>query len=143
MKVLKLALLVVIMTAFIPTQANAKSIMLPKAYLCGFVANFSDSVIYVTDIQEIDSVWFDSKSKFLMSRSAYTSQLRDYFTNKLNMPDRTCIVIFGMDRKKAEKKYTRLMKQYTGKNAGKYDVRHISEGDFRFRPIEFFPEEKQ
>lgn len=142
MKVLKLTLLVVIMTAFIPTQANAKSIMLPKAYLCGFVANFSDSVIYVTDIQEIDSVWFDSKSKFLMSRSAYTSQLREYFFNKLNMTNRTCIVIFGMDRKKAEKKYTKLMKQYTGKYAGKYDVRHISESDFRFRAIEFFPEEK-
>ena len=140
MKVLKLTLLVVIMTAFITTKANAKSIMLPKAYLCGFVANFSDSIIYVTDIQEIDSIWFDSKSKFLMSRSAYTYQLRNYFTEKLNMPNRTCIVIFGMDRKKAEKKYTKLMKQYTGKNAEKFDVRHISESDFRFIPVEFIPD---
>ena len=143
MKVLKLTLLVVIMTAFIATKANAKSIMLPKAYRCGFVANFSDSIIYVTDIQEIDSVWFDNKSKFLMSRSAYTGQLREYFINTLDMPNRTCIVIFGMDRKKAEKKYAKLMKQYTGKNAGKYAVKHISESDFRFRPVEFFPEEEK
>ena len=63
MKFLKLTLLAVIMTALLPTQANAKSIVLPKAYIFGFVANFTDSIIYVTDIQEVDSVWFDKKIK--------------------------------------------------------------------------------
>ena len=141
MKLLKLTILAVIMTAFLPLQANAKPIVLPKAYLYGFIANFSDSIIYVTDIQEIDSVWFDHKSKFLISRSAYTSQLREYFTNKLNMPNRTCIVMFGMNRKDAEKKYAKLMKNYTGKYAGKYDIRHLSESDFRFETINIAPEE--
>ena len=77
MKFLKLTLLAVIMTALLPTQANAKSIVLPKAYIFGFVANFTDSIIYVTDIQEVDSVWFDKKSKFLLNRNIYTSQLRN------------------------------------------------------------------
>lgn len=117
--------------------------MLPKAYLYGFIANFSDSVIYVTDIQEIDSIWFDSKSKFLISRSAYTSQLREYFTDKLKKPNRTCIVMFGMNRKEAEKKYAKLMKHYTGKKAGRYDIKHLNENEFRFQAISIDPDEEE
>ena len=141
MKLLKLTVLAVIMTAFLPLQAYSKPVVLPKAYLYGFIANFSDSIIYVTDIQEIDSVWFDNKSKFLINRSAYTSQLREYFTNKLDQPNRTCIVMFGMDRKTAEKKYAKLMKNYTGKYAGRYDIRRLSESDFRFQAVDFTPDE--
>ena len=142
MKFLKLTLLAVIMTALLPTQANAKSIVLPKAYIFGFVANFTDSIIYVTDIQEGDSVWFDKKSKFLLNRNIYTSQLRNYFTNTLNKPNRTCIVMFGMDRKKAEKKYAKLMKNYTGKHAGRYAIKHLDDSDFHFKPVKIFDDEE-
>ena len=125
----------IMMMAFIASTATAKPLIAPKGYMFGFVANFSDSVVYITDIQTVDSVWYDSKHKFLMGRSSYSNQLREYFTNTLNQPHRTCIVVFALTRKEIEKKYLKLKKQYTGKYAGRYDVRTLNENEFHFSPI--------
>ena len=134
MKYLKYIALAVVLTAFLPAHAEKKP-KTTKAYLFGFVANFTDSVVYFTDIQEFDNVTILRKSKFLKDRDSYSDQLRYYFTNKLNMPNRTCIVSFGLTRKEAEKKYVKMRKLYTEKNAGRYDVRYLSENDFKFQAI--------
>ena len=130
------------MVTFTATKASAKPIMTPKAYMFGFIANFSDSVVYFTDIQMVDSVWYDHKTKFLVDRSTYSNQLRQYFTNTLNQPHRTCIVIFALTRKEIEKKYLKLKKQYTGKYAYRYDVRTLNENEFHFSPVKPVEEEK-
>ena len=134
MKYLKLIALAIVLPAFLTAHA-AKKPETTKAYLFGFVANFTDSVIYFTDIQEVENVTIQKKTKFLKDRDAYSDQLRYYFTEKLNMPHRTCIVSFGLTRKEAEKKYVQMRKLYTEKNAGRYDVRYIAEGDFKFQAI--------
>lgn len=142
MKILKYTFITLIMAAMLPTAACAKTIVKPKAYLFGFIANFSDSVVYFTDIQTVDSVRFESKTKFLKGRDEYSNQLRNYFAQKLNMPHRTCIVSFGMTRKEAEKKYVKMKKLYTSKNAGKYDVRYINENEFKFETVVIEDEEQ-
>ena len=134
MKYLKFIALVVVLSTFLPANAAKKS-ETTKAYLFGFVANFTDSVVYFTDIQEIENVTIQKKTKFLKDRNSYSDQLRYYFTDKLNMPHRTCIVSFGLTRKEAEKKYVKMRKLYTEKNAGRYDVRYITENDFKFQAI--------
>ena len=135
MKFLKLIALVVVLTAFCPAQAAEKPEN-NKAYLFGFVANFTDSVVYFTDIQEVKGVTIQKRTKFLADRESYSSQLRYYFANQLNQPHRTCIVSFGLTRKEAEKKYVKMRKIYTEKNAGRYDVRYLSENDFKFKAVE-------
>lgn len=130
------------MMAFVTTTASAKSVVSPKGYMFGFIANFSDSVVYFTDIQTVDSVWYDHKHKFLLGRSTYSNQLRQYFANTLNLPHRTCIVIFALTRKEIEKKYLKLKKQYTGKYANRYDVRTLNENEFRFSSVNMAPEDK-
>ena len=134
MKYIKFLALAVVLTAFLPVDA-AKKPEITKAYLFGFVANFTDSVVYFTDIQEIENVTIQKKTKFLKDRDSYSDQLRYYFADKLNMPHRTCIVSFGLTRKEAEKKYVKMRKLYTEKNAGMYDVRYITENDFKFQAI--------
>ena len=134
MKYLKLLALAVVLSVFLPADA-AKKQETTKAYLFGFVANFTDSVVYFTDIQEIENVTIQKKTKFLQNRDGYSDQLRYYFADKLKMPHRTCIVSFGLTRKEAEKKYVKMRKIYTEKNAGRYDVRYISENDFKFQAI--------
>ena len=141
MRLLKLTLLVLVMTAMLPAQTQAKPVIAPKAYMFGFVANFTDSVIYMTDIQTVDSVLYDSKSKMLVGRNNYSYQLREYFTN-LDMPHRTCIAIFALTRKEAEKKYLKMKKQYTVKYAGHYEVRTLNENEFHFKPVNVTTEEK-
>jgi hypothetical protein len=134
MKYLKYIALAVILSAFLPVQAEKKT-GTTKAYLFGFVANFTDSVVYFTDIQEIENVTIQKKTKFLKDRESYSDQLRYYFAEKKNMPHRTCIVSFGLTRKEAEKKYVKMRKLYTEKNAGHYDVRYITENDFKFQAV--------
>ena len=142
MRLFRYTLLMMIMVTFTATKTSAKPIVTPKAYMFGFIANFSDSLVYFTDIQTVDSVWYDHKTKFLMDRSTYSNQLRQYFANTLNMPHRTCIVVFALTRKEIEKKYLKLKKQYTGKYANRYDVRTLNENEFHFSPVNPNEEEK-
>ena len=122
-------------------KAIAAPALAPKAYMYGFVANFTDSVVYFTDIQTVDSVWYDSKTKFLLNRNSYSAQLRQYFTDYMKKPHSTCIVIFALTRKDAEKKFVKLRKQYTGKNAGAYEIRNLNENEFHFSPIDMSADE--
>jgi hypothetical protein len=122
-------------------KATAAPVVTPKAYMFGFVANFTDSVVYFTDIQTVDSVWYDSKTKFLLGRSGYSNQLRDYFSHNMKKPHTTCVVIFALNRKDAEKKFVKLRSKYTGKKAGAYEIRNLNENEFHFKPIDMSPDD--
>ena len=116
-------------------SVSAKNIMVPKAYMFGFVASFNDSIVYFTDIQAVDSVWVQEKKELLAGRSNYSYQLREFFTNTYNMPNRTCVVISDLNRHKLEKKYLKMKKQYAEKGAKKYEVHYINSSEFRFHPV--------
>jgi len=143
MNILKHSLLAILLMALLPAQSMAKPTVAPKAYMFGFIANFTDSVVYFTDIQTVDSVWYDSKTKFLLGRSSYSHQLRNYFSETLNKPNSTCVVIYGLNRQDAEKKLVKLKKIYTVKHAGKYDVRNLNENEFHFTTVDMRSEEEK
>lgn len=124
-------LAVVIMTFFMGMSAKDKQV--PKIYAFGFSASFNDSIVYFTDIQEIENVWVREKSNFLASRDNYSYQLREYLT-KQNQAHRTCIFTYAFDRKHIEKKYVKMKAKYT-KN-GDFDVRYITAKDFHFNAVE-------
>ncbi len=135
MKILRYMMFAALLTALLPQTAGAKGTVVPKGYLFGFVANFTDSVVYFTDIQEVDSIWYDKRSRFLLGRDVYANQLRTHFAEQMNMPHRTCIVSFGLSRKDAEKKLMKMRKLYTGKNAGAYEIRNLNENQFHFTTV--------
>jgi hypothetical protein len=121
----------VIMTFFIGMSAKEKQV--PKIYAFGFSASFNDSIVYFTDIQEIENVWVQEKSNFLASRENYSYQLRDYLASQ-NQAHRTCIFTYAFDRKHIEKKYVKMKGKYTKK--GDFDVRYITAKDFHFTAVE-------
>ena len=90
----------------------------------------------------LDSTWVDSKTKFLLGRDEYALQLKDYF-NSNNMPNRTCVVLFGKNQKTAEKKLKKLKDTYTIKAKGGYDVRYLTKDDFQFKSVYMGIEEEQ
>ena len=55
------------------------------------------------------------------------------------MPNRTCVVIANVDRKKLEKKYIKMKNKYLVKSKKPYDVRNISESDFKFETVDMAP----
>ena len=128
------SIVAILAIAYIPSYA--KNFVVPKAYMFGFAASFNDSTVYFTDIQEVDSVWFMQKRKILAGRANYSNQLRTYCAEKLNQPKRTCIVISSAKRKKVEKKFEKMKRQYTQSKKGTvYDVRYISSSDFKFDSV--------
>ena len=120
--------LVVALTALTASAVNKPE----KVYMYGFAASFNDSTVYFTSFQEIDSVYIDSKTKFLYSRDNYSYQLRDYLSAH-GAENYTCTTVFALNRKAAEKKYAKLRKRYT--QGGKYTVKDLSKTDFFFVPI--------
>ncbi len=120
--------LVVALTALTASAVNKPE----RVYMYGFAASFNDSTVYFTSLQEIDSAYIDSKTKFLYSRDNYSYQLRDYLSAH-GAENYTCTTVFALNRKAAEKKYAKLRKRYT--QGGKYTVKDLSKTDFFFVPI--------
>ena len=105
-------------------------------YMFGFSASFQDSIIYMTDVQEVAGVWYDTHTKFLLGRQHYSYQLKDYLATNEQKPNRVCVVMFAPTRKEAEKKFIKMRKEYTVKAKGKYDVRYLTTAQFQFQPID-------
>ena len=135
MKIVKYILFSLLMAVVTPFEMQAKHVKMPKMYMFGFSASFQDSIIYMTDVQEIEGVWYDTKTKFLLGREHYSYQLKEYLATNEQKPYRVCVVMFAPTRKEAEKKYVKIRKIYTEKSAGRYDVRYITENDFKFQAI--------
>ncbi len=132
-KIIKTAIMALVLCSGWTLQTTAKGKMEPR-YVFGFSASFADSTVYFTDIQKLDSTWIDTKSKFLLGREQYSSQLKAYFNSK-GMPNRTCIIMFDKDQKKVEKKLKKLKDTYTVKAKGGYDVHYMPAADFQFTPV--------
>lgn len=144
MRLSKYAIMAVLLfSAFTATETSAKRKMVPEIYMFGFSASFNDSTVYFTNVQNVDSAWIETKDKFLLGRDNYSYQLKNYLSDKLSLPNRTCVVIFGMTRKEAEKKYLKMKRLYTIKAKGMYDVKYIDTKDFRFKHIDMSIEESE
>lgn len=119
-------------------DASAKRVVVPKMYMFGFAASFNDTIVYFTDIQEVDSAWIEKKSKFLQNRDLYASQLRDFLAKKKQMPHRTCIVFYNKKRAKLEKKFVKMRRLYSKGKDGRehFDMRQLEAGEFRFKPLD-------
>lgn len=136
MKILKYILFSLLIAVAIPTEMQAKRMKAPKMYMFGFSASFQDSIVYMTDVQEVEGAWYDTKTKFLMGRQHYSYQLKDFLANDKQQPNRVCVVMYALTRKEAEKKFIKLRKEYTIKAKGKYDVRYLTTADFHFQPVD-------
>ena len=117
-------------------KVQAQDVKVPQAYMFGFVASFNDSTVYFTNIQQVDNAWVTKKKQFLAGRNQYSIQLREFFANQRNMPNRTCVVIANVDRKKLEKKYIKMKNKYLVKSKKPYDVRNVAETDFKFIAVD-------
>ena len=136
MKLIKHLTLAVVLLAAGATSVQAQNVKVPHAYMFGFVASFNDSTVYFTNIQKVDSAWVTKKKSMLAGRNNYSYQLREFFAQKRNLPNRTCVVVANVDRKKLEKKYAKMKNKYLVKSKKPYDVRNIADSDFQFTAVD-------
>lgn len=103
------------------------------AYIYGFATSFKDSVVYITDIQELPTARVIGKAKFLYGRDNYSYQLQTYLVEQgVKYP--TCITSFSQDKKKAEKSYIKLRKRYTTEKG--FTVKYVTLSEFKYQPVE-------
>jgi hypothetical protein len=136
-KTTKRLLVTLVLALFTTSSITAKQIVVPKMYMFGFAAAFTDTIVYFTDIVEVDSAWIESKNKFLQGRTFYSRQLREYLSKEKQMPQRTCVVVYSTKRKKAEKKLLKMKRLYTLGKDGKphFDVRYLTPNEFKFQTV--------
>lgn len=129
---------IIMMASLMSLSVSAKIKCVPKIYAFGFAASFNDSIVYFTDIQEIDSAWVNEKNDFLINRDNYSYQLKNYFS-RIGQAHRTCIISFALKRKDIEKKYKKMKEKYI--KAERFSIKDLNEKDFHFTAIK--PDEYQ
>lgn len=80
-------------------------------YAFGIAASFNDSVVYYTEIQQLDSVSLD-KNGFLPKRDLYSYQLKNHVEYDLKKPDYTCMIYFSGSKSKLEKEAAKVKAKY-------------------------------
>lgn len=80
-------------------------------YAFGVAASFSDTVVYYTDIQLLDSVSLKNNG-FLPQRDLYSYQLKNYLEYELNKPNYTCMIYFSETKKNLEKEMSKVIGKY-------------------------------
>ena len=104
-----------------------------SVYIVGVSASFTDSLVYFTEIQLLDSVRLD-KNKMLPERSQYSYQLKNYLENEEGLTNRTCFVYFSNSRKKLQKTINKMKTKYQkGKTLL---IREVNPNAFKFKKPE-------
>ena len=142
MKLMKYIAIALLLTAVATNSANAKQVKAKQLYMFGFSASFTDSTVYMTSVQDVPGAWIDSKTKFLLGRDSYSYQLSEYLSEKRQQPKRVCLVIYALNRKKAEKQLQKMKRRYVEKAKGAYNVLYIKPEDFKFEAVEISPDQQ-
>jgi len=100
---LKRKLLLAIATVAFSLTAQAEDVP-KKVYMFGVGASFSDSTVYITDVQEVSAFVSNDSKKFLAGRDQYTYQLKNLLTSTNRMKNPTCATFYALKKDKLEKK---------------------------------------
>lgn len=108
-------------------------------YMFGISCSFNDSIVYLTNIQEVKGAYIeDRREHFLVNRNDYSSQLKNFFANR-GQANRTCVIIWASTQKDIEKKYQKLKDKFIKKNKYHYEIRFVRDEEFLFKAVS--PEE--
>ena len=108
-------------------RKEGKNVESVPVYIWGVSMSFSDSTVYFTEIQELDSVVLVNDA--LPHLQYYSYELKDYMSFEENMPGRISVIYFNEKRSKLEKKELKVKKHLIEKE-GKI-VRYLGD-KFKF-----------
>lgn len=120
---LALALVFMVCSAFTMKKGKDKPV-----YVFGIAASFSDTVVYYTPVQLVDSVVLD-RHGFLPRRELYSYQLKNYVEYSLGKPNYTCMIYFSEKKVKLEREATKIIGKYRKDNVS---VQMLDGKDFVF-----------
>ena len=120
------ALMVLVLCSFVPKEdTNYK---LKSRYVFGFSFSYSDSSVYFTDVQCLDSVQIGEHGK-LVKTGIFSDQLRAYLISK-GVPNPTTVIFNEKNEKSANKQMEKVMKKH---NDPKINWNVIPQNEFKFK----------
>jgi len=128
MKFAKIALLIAVALVVCSASSTKKSV-----YAFGFSASFTDTIVYYTEIQALDSVKLD-KNGFLPYREHYSYQLKNYLEYQKGEKNRTCMIYFSNNQAKLTKELNKLLGKYKKDKTTK--VEELKKTEFSFKKPE-------
>lgn len=131
MKRITLAFLFITLT-LCQIAAKSKS---QKVYMFGFCTSFTDSVAYITDIQEVEGARLQSKAKFLADRVVYSDQLHTYVEAMKGVKTPTCAVVYNTNYEKLLKEYQSVKKHHA--TNGHVILKELIATEFRFQAPQY------
>lgn len=90
---------------------NSETYTVP-VYMFSISAEFGDSMVYVTGVQEVANAQLTRKYDYLYYRSDYSYQFTEYLGNTFGASNQTTSVFFDKDKKKLVKRFVKVMKRY-------------------------------
>lgn len=99
-------------------------------YAFGFSSSFTDTVVYFTELQVLDSVLLD-RNGFLPYREHYSYQLKNYLEYEKGKQNRTCMIYFSDDKNKLIKTLNQLLLKYRKDTA--IQLQEIKQEEFSFK----------
>ena len=126
--------LLILSLLLISSTLSAKDNKQQTVYMFGLSASFNDSIVYITEIQEVRAYVEDDRTHFLVNRDDYSYQLKNFFENRGQLY-RTCITVYADNQRDIQKKYDKMVSKYTTKTKGKFDVIYLKADEFRYRTV--------
>lgn len=111
--------------ALLGLQAEEKQ----GVYIFGASYSFTDSIVYFTEIQYLENVQLENKTKFIPYRQRYSYELKDFMSVQNGMPGRISAVYFSQKEASLKKKEAKLKKKIEKKD--KMVVRYLGD-KFKF-----------
>lgn len=103
-------------------------------YLFGVSQSLKDSLVYISDINEIKDATLD-KQNILQHRERYAQQFRQHVEVSQQRPNQTTAVFFSKSFKTLNKKLAKAIKRFDGQKLGgmKQKVIIVSKDQFVFQ----------
>lgn len=106
-------------------------------YLFGFSRSFGDSLVYITDLNKVDSLALEKKTRFLPYRYEFSLQFEEYLEGERKLSRQTTCVFFGKSKKKMQKRLAKMKKRYL--NMDNVSIVNVSADEFNFmHPVDRF-----
>lgn len=122
-----------------PTFQEKSDAIVSNVYTCPVYmfcisAEFGDSTVYFTSVQEVDSVQLTKKYNLLRYRSYYSGQFHDYLSTAFATGNQTTSVFFDKKRSRMIKRFNKIMKKY--ETAKGTHVVLVTEDKFKLKSAE-------
>ena len=128
-KYIVLGLAVLLFSSFMAPDGGKKKDNSQRVYVFGVSRNFNDSILYITDIQSLDSVVIRD-DEAIEGYEDYALQLRAHMEMKLGDKDQTTAFYYSPKMAKLEKRRNKMQKRWL--NSKKLTILPITKDEFRF-----------